>query len=444
MNKIIKKLFPGIKGRIRLVFITIFSVTAVIFCLLIYLVLKTDLERIAADQTITSIEQIHQYNHPSETAYQPEPVAISTEQINTIIIRTMTVILITLLIGISGITLMTGRIFSHLLKPIKDIIEAGEAVAEGDLTRSIEIHRDDEIGEIALQLDMIITNFSVLLQDIKQTSSFLYTSVQDLSSLSSEIATTSNQQAASVREIVTTMEDVDRLSKDIHQKIEDINRISIDTKDIVQDGFNVINESLEKMIEIRESNSGTIMGMRELAEKIDNIWEIVNIINGIADQTKIIAFNAELEAAAAGDAGKNFQIVATEIRRLADNTVSSTSEIKQKITEIQHSSDRLIISSEEGTEKINAGLNLSENIKNRFDDIQGSSQVSVRSANQITEAVGQQVNSFEQVLLTLKQISAGIDSFVESVNTMSSSSEHLNTQAEHLNMIANEFKVDEE
>ena len=71
----------------------------------------------------------------------------------------------------------------------------------------------------------------------------------------------------------------------------------------------------------------TISGIKMLGEKIESIWDIVNIINGIADQTKIIAFNAELEASAAGEAGKNFQIVATEIRRLADSTVSSTNEI---------------------------------------------------------------------------------------------------------------------
>ena len=117
------------------------------------------------------------------------------------------------------------------------------------------------------------------------------------------------------------------------------------------------------MTEITDANVSTISGIRELGEKISGIWEIVKIINDIADQTRIIAFNAELEASSAGDSGKNFHIVANEVRRLAAGITKSVDQIKERITEIQHSSDNLIITSESGTEKIREGLELSEKLK---------------------------------------------------------------------------------
>jgi len=221
------------------------------------------------------------------------------------------------------------------------------------------------------------------------------------------------------------MEDSDELAKSISGKIEEVTRVATDTSQTVNGGYTIIKDSLSKMQEIKGANTETIEGIKKLGTKIESIWEIVNIINGIADQTKIIAFNAELEASAAGEAGKNFQIVATEIRRLADNTVSSTTEIKKKINEIQHSSDRLIITSEDGTEKINQGSKLSEDLKKRFDDILRSSEVSENSSSEISLSIKQQVTAFEQILQTLKQISEGIENFTISTKSLTDSAQSL-------------------
>lgn len=346
--------------------------------------------------------------------------------------------------GILVIAILTGIIFTRLLQPVSEIKSLSEAVSSGDLTQRADIHTNDEIGQMAGQYNVIINNFASLIGDVKETSTMLQTSVQELSSSSQEIATTSNQQAAAVKEIVSTMEDSDSLSKSVAKKIEEVTRVSVDTKNIVDNGYTIIRGSLSQMEEIRKANADTIQGIKLLGERIDNIWEIVNIINGIADQTKIIAFNAELEASAAGEAGKNFQIVATEIRRLADNTVSSTNEIRTKINEIQHSSDQLIIASEEGTEKISQGLALSENLKEQFDDILRSAEISVTSAEQISVSIKQQVSAFEQILLTLKQISEGIDNFVISTRSMTASSEGLQNKSTHLNEVISRYRIETE
>jgi hypothetical protein len=124
------------------------------------------------------------------------------------------------------------------------------------------------------------------------------------------------------------MEDSDSLSKKVAERINEVARIANQTREFVERGYAIIKSNLEKMDEIQATNSDTIAGIRSLGTQIESIWEVVNIINGIADQTKIIAFNAELEASAAGEAGRNFQIVATEVRRLAPHRGSTRNQAR--------------------------------------------------------------------------------------------------------------------
>ncbi|MDA3951308.1 MAG: methyl-accepting chemotaxis protein [Spirochaeta sp.] len=311
------------------------------------------------------------------------------------------------------------------LKPITEMQNLAGSVAAGDLTQRVIATSHDEIGDVAHSFNGIVAEFASLIGKMKEVIMVLSSSIQNLSTSAQEIASTSNEQAAAVKEVLSTMEDVDQTSKDILVKVEEVARIAGHTTRNVEKGFDLIKVSLEKMAEIRNTNSDTISGIKTLGERFESIWEIVNIINGIADQTKIIAFNAELEAAAAGDAGKNFQIVAGEIRRLADGTVNSTNEIKGKINEIQHASDKLIVASEDGTQKISEGWNVSTEIRTVFEDVLQSSEISATSAEEITRSTKMQVSSFEQIFTTLKQISEAIDSFVESTNYTNEVSDQL-------------------
>ncbi|MBN2656050.1 MAG: methyl-accepting chemotaxis protein [Spirochaetales bacterium] len=339
---------------------------------------------------------------------------------------------ILIFISLGAFVVMNFVIFwllKMMLTPLKRISKAVNQVSEGDISHQIDICSADEIGAMTGDINHLIEGLNKVFCRMKHDVEILNTSIQDLSSSSKEIATTSNEQASAVKEIVTTMEDSDQLSKGIESMINEVSNIANATKEKVRDGVNNIEESLVKMSEIRTSNDDTISGIRSLSEKIEAIWEIVTIINSIADQTKIIAFNAELEASAAGEAGKNFQIVASEIRRLADSTVNSTSEIKSKINEIQRSSDRLITASEDGTNKIKEGDALTQSLHQTFEEIMESSEITAGSAGNISDSIKQMVVAFEQILLTLKQISEGINNFVISTNSNTGISQKLKDMA---------------
>ncbi|MCR4733820.1 MAG: hypothetical protein K5829_02295 [Treponema sp.] len=261
----------------------------------------------------------------------------------------------------------------------------------------------------------------------------LFEETQNLVVATKETAATSQDQSAAVKEIVATMEDSNALSENISGKIKDVSKVAQKTSTEVSEGVAAVERNVQQLHSIFDANQQTINGMKDLGEKIDSIWDIVNLINSVADQAKIIAFNAEIEATSAGESGKKFRIVANEIRRLSDGIIDSTKEVKEKITEIQHSSDSLILASENGTEKINSGYETAQILSSHFDSIKSSSEVTAASAKDITDIIQQQTAASEQILIALKQISAGVENFTVATNNISSSADSIRKLAEQLN-----------
>ena len=319
----------------------------------------------------------------------------------------------------------------------------------GDVTGMLFIAKDlSEVYGISNRVILFVVPYTLLMVIVsglvisfamnrmrrreRTVSESLFSETEKLASSARQNASTAQDQTASVKEIVATMEDNNELSEHISQKIRDVSGVAEKTSGDVAEGVSYLAANVRQLREIAEANQNTIDGIKVLGDRINNIWDIVTLINSVADQAKIIAFNAELEASSAGEAGKNFHIVATEIRRLADGIIDGTKEIKEKINEIQQSSDRLIIASESGTEKINEGVAGAMGLSERFDRIKNASEVTATSAGAITTIIQQQAASSEQMLQTLRQIAGGVESFSVATEAISIASQKLQHIAEEL------------
>ena len=292
-----------------------------------------------------------------------------------------------------------------------------------------------ELLLIVFSIIMSVLNINTIRKmrkDEQKLADQLFEDAQSLVVSSKENAATAQDQSAAVKEIVATMEDNTALSEDISQRIKDVSGVAVKTNTIVAEGVSFIEANMKQLQEIASTNMNTIEGIKALGEKIENIWSIVSLINSVADQAKIIAFNAELEANNTNSSGKNFHIVANEIRRLADGIIESTKEIKTRITEIQESSDDLILTSENGTEKIQSGVENAKNLETRFESIKNASEITAESAEKITTIIQQQTMASEQILITLKQISAGVSNF-------SMATEYISNASENLKLVATEL-----
>jgi methyl-accepting chemotaxis protein len=322
---------------------------------------------------------------------------------------------------------LSGLLYKRIVTSVRQITVILDKMNNGELSSDVVLQTNlgDETGYNLYLANGVIQGLRSITDDAEQTGRNVFASTHELSVSSKETAVTSVEQAAGIKECVSTMEDAASLSHDISSRISDVTAAAAQTSQNVAESFSVLTENMQKMTEITEANLDTITGIKTLSEKIENIWSVVTIINSIADKTRIIAFNAELEASAAGESGQNFHIVANEIRRLAESITDSTREIRNRITEIQHSSDNLIIMSEGGTEKIREGSELFVALEDKFRGIRSSSEITAESALEIQQIIDEQSASFIQIVTTLQQISAGIDNFSSSTQTISNSAEEL-------------------
>jgi methyl-accepting chemotaxis protein len=337
-------------------------------------------------------------------------------------------------------------IAKNISSPIKIIHTVLEKAKEGDLTAigevlnrrnnknpiGLESFSHDEFGDLMTALANFLNKLSADFFTFNQNASMVTNAVFELSSSTREITATANEQSASVAEIVSTMENNKNLSSQAAAKTVEVAELADKTRELSRRGSDLRDANEGMMLEIRNQNAKITDVIRNLADMLSGIDESIQLIDTIADHTKLIAFNAALEASSSGEAGSRFAVVAGEIRRFADNVVESASEIKEKISELQEASQTLITEADNGSRAIDSGYNRMVEQKEVFENIVDTSQnVAIRS-QQITNLSKQQELASSQVFIALKEISSGVNQFVTATTMTSETVNKLNSMSVEL------------
>lgn len=368
--------------------------------------------------------------------YFPVDQRVYHENANSQIARMIWTAIFNFTVQITMIIFFYQKIYSRN----KNLTKIFNKMIETNLTYTKGIRTDlsNELSYSHYLINEMISIFRSILSKSTTIGDKINSSIQELTKMSNETESTSVQQSTGTKEIVSTMEDAARLNHNIENSIGEVAELAQQTVNSVSDGSEILMNNLNKMNLIARANEITINGIRDLNTKINSIWEVVNIINSIADQTKIIAFNAELEATNVHDEKRNFKNVSNEIRRLANNTMDSTKEIKERITEIQNASANLIKSSQSSTYLISQGSELSNSLKEKFQNIKSSAESSSSSADEIKYLINQQNIAFDQIVKTLQQISNGIQNFSVSTKTVIDTTNILQESVNRLKNITND------
>lgn len=272
-------------------------------------------------------------------------------------------------------------------------------------------------------------------QHLRAGSDTLAASSEDLAVSTREISVTGNQQAAAVREIVSTMEDANELLDRISQKSSTVQRDSKATAQKAEEGVGSVKTALSKLEAVIDRIAESISLMTNLNEQLASITDIVRLIEGIATQIRIIAFNASLEAVAAGDAGRNFRIVAEEVKRLSDSTMASVKTIREKVNTLIATSDNVVQVSRQDYMALEQSWDLASGIGDMLSGITAEAESSAQATADIDASIGEEAGAFRQIVQTLKEISSGVNNFVESANHSSETTVKLNGIAEQLHGI---------
>ncbi len=339
------------------------------------------------------------------------------------------------------LALERDRHSQDLQKKVDNMLQVVSAAAKGDLTRKVAVTGKDAIGQMGNGLLIFFKKLSESMAAISQTANALARSSKEISSAVQDQANVASEQSSSVTEISSTVEELAASSTMVAENANSVAEISKNALNESERGMQAIDALKAKIDGISEDNDASIKEIVDLGKKSNEIGKVMEIINNIADQTKLIAFNAAIEASSAGEAGKRFGVVAVEIRRLADNVMESTGEIQSKIDEIQQAINRLVINSEKGSKRIQEGTDLAGQTFSELERLVAGAKSASDAASQISLSTQQQKTATNQVLAALKEIVSGTKQSSSAITQTSSVTAKLSDMSNELRAMVNKFKI---
>jgi methyl-accepting chemotaxis protein len=310
-----------------------------------------------------------------------------------------------------------------------------------DLTRRVPVTSNDEVAELAIWINNYIQRLHEIIIMISAATTKIHTNSGAIASSLDQQSGFATQLSSSVVEISSTMEEFSSTASQIAQHSQSVVDRADKTLEDTKQGANEVETLTMKISDIShdiQNNMDEIVALGRTSKEINKVMEIINTI---ASQTKLIAFNAALEAAGAGEAGKRFGVVAVEIRRLADSVVESTGEIEGKITAILDSVNRLVMSSEKSAAMTREGEEYASNTLSMLIEIVDGVEETTTAARQISLSTQQQQIASSQVLLALRDIEQGVRHSGDTVHTLNDVTLELAEMAEKLNELVQTFKL---
>jgi methyl-accepting chemotaxis protein len=366
-----------------------------------------------------------------------EASATATQQYSTAFTMVVTLLIIATVLTLLFAWLLTNSI----TRPIASALHAAEDIAEGDLTRTITVDGTDEAGRLLAAMLKMQAKLRDTLQRISGSATQLASAAEELNAVTDESARGLSQQnneieqaATAVNQMTSAVEEVARNAVSTSEASKNATTSASDGRDLVQETVSAI----ERMSTDVQSTS-TLIG--NLADESRDIGKVLDVIRGLADQTNLLALNAAIEAARAGEAGRGFAVVADEVRALAHRTQQSTSEIERMIGSIQGGTEQAVNSMRSSTERAESTLNIAKGAGLALDTI-NSAVVEINERNLViasaAEEQAQVAREVDRNLVNIRDLST---QSATGANQTSAASNELSRLAVDLNGMVARFKV---
>ncbi len=324
---------------------------------------------------------------------------------------------------------------------INRVANAMGRIADGDLSTLLKIYANDEIGELGKSINRMQTSIGAMITSINDTASQVASSANILNVVSEQSAANSDMMAAQTGTVATACEEMVATSSGIAQSCNIAAESSRQGSDLATDGAYVVQETVTGMNRIAERVKETAATLEKLGSSSDQIGEIVGTIEDIADQTNLLALNAAIEAARAGEQGRGFAVVADEVRALAERTTKATKEIAQMIKAIQHETTGAVAAMEEGVKEVERGTRDAAKSGTALDDILNQINSVSMEINQIATAAEEQTATTTEINNNIQQIAEAVQMSTSSSNETASSAKDLMAHAEELHRLVGRFTL---
>jgi methyl-accepting chemotaxis protein len=350
------------------------------------------------------------------------------------------------LIGAIVLSLFVTIALSYLINgiimaPIQSTVEVIEAMAKGDLTKRIDTHSTDEIGNMARNMNELSDSLQEIIRSFANNALELASASTQLSSTSGQMAQGAESLASQSATVATASEEMTATSRDIAQNCQLAADSSRSAMTAAESGSAVVHQTVDVMNRIAERVQGAATTIAGLGARSDQIGAIIGTIEDIADQTNLLALNAAIEAARAGEQGRGFAVVADEVRALAERTTRATREIGEMIKSIQNETRSAVAEMEAGVHDVQQGTDEASRSGAAIRQIRDQIEAVDHQVNQIATAAEEQTATTSDISTNMHQMTDVVHQTSRGAQESAAAARRLSTLATELQRIVSRFRI---
>lgn len=355
--------------------------------------------------------------------------------------QTMTVLSWGMLAIATTAILLIFVVSRGIVRPIQQAVGLAEAISGGDLSRRLDVRGNDEIGRLGSSLNTMILNLREQIGGLRESIIVLSSAAAEISATVSQVVSNASQTTTAVAETSTTVEQVKQAARMANEKAKGVADGAQESVQTSMDGSKATEEAVNKIALVKDQMETISETVVRLSDHSLTIEQIVGTVQDISDQSNLLAVNASIEAARAGDHGKGFSVVAHEIKNLADQSKEATGRIRAILEETRQWVSAVVMATEQGSKSVQAGVRQSaragESIKLLADAVLASSQ----AASMIQTTSEQQTTGVEQVALAMGNIQTAVQQNLSSMNQLRDSAARLETLGGELEQLVKYYSL---
>ncbi len=332
-----------------------------------------------------------------------------------------------------------GDAFRKLIDYMKTLANAAEQIAANNLTVHVEPKSDKDV--LGNSFKTMITSLSQIIRQLTDNARELVSAATEISSSSEQMSKGAKDQSDQVNQISTAVEQMTATIIESSRNAGDASNASKGAAETATSGGQIVNDTIQGMQKIAGVVRESAESIGKLAKSAEKVGEIIGVIDDIADQTNLLALNAAIEAARAGEQGRGFAVVADEVRKLAERTGKATGEITEMIKGIQKETAEAVHSMEAGILEVDKGRELADRAGNSLNEIVTMAQRVTDMINQIATASEEQSSASEQISKNIEHIASVTKETATGAEQSAAAAEELNRQADGLQQMVQRFRV---
>ncbi|MHB9101048.1 MAG: methyl-accepting chemotaxis protein [Sulfuricella sp.] len=316
-----------------------------------------------------------------------------------------------------------------------------EVEKNGDFTQRVPVSTEDEVGQTAKSFNELMAALQQTLGQVLGSVAKVSDAAQSLSAASGQVATSSSSQSEATSSMAAAVEEmtvsINHVSDSAHEAVE----ISRKSGKLSTEGGEVIHKAAAEMSQIAETVRHTAQAIEELGQHSNQISSIVQVIKDVADQTNLLALNAAIEAARAGEQGRGFAVVADEVRKLAERTTKATEEITQMIGTIQHSARAAVSTMETAVDQVSGGVTLANQAGSAIIQIKEGAEQVVGVVNDISSALAEQSSASNDIAAQVEKVAQMTEENNAAAAETASAANNLQVLADTMQAAVSRFKI---